>query len=305
MTNKGLRITVPLTADVDYPGNWIVYLDCYQLKGHQQCAVGILLKELSEGGDQFARVAQATLDIPMSLEHEATAEKRAIYIRKEIIRPDDAFKGDIHRPREFRLLQTPSTHQLVEKYGSAREGSNSQKLLAPPKINSYWIDRHAWFNWHVICLFEEKESVYRAQTSSFIIVLGYDGNAGEAWCAVEPFNHQSLRDVWDEPAVGDPGAVEVYVHFNYGLGDSSDPGTSRDMDPLSIFSGADDVADICIHLVKHLEDTGVAISAFGIDLSKDAQSGLAVHESTFLAIDKSIRGFIKDLKALGAANKSI
>jgi len=140
MTNKGLRITIPLTADVDSPENWIAYLDCHQLKGDQRCAVGIPLQQLSQGGDQFARVAQATLDIPLSLEHEVTAEKRAIYIRKEIIKPDDGFKGDTHRLREFRLLQTPLTHRLVEKYGSARKGSNSQKLLAPPKTTSYWID---------------------------------------------------------------------------------------------------------------------------------------------------------------------
>ncbi|KAH8593285.1 hypothetical protein B0O99DRAFT_627713 [Bisporella sp. PMI_857] len=331
MTNKGLRITVPLTADAESPDNWIAYLDCHQLKNEQRCAVAIPLQQLSRDGDQFARVAQATLDIPLSLEHDVPAEKRAIYIRKEIIKPDVAFReGDAYRLREFQLLQTPSTHELVEKYGSAREGSSSQTLLAPPKTTSYWIDPLAWANWRVACLFEEKESVYRAQTSSFIIVMGYDANAGKPWCVVEPYDNQSLRDVWDavrhgkegtvnkvllkgrsvvrvnlKPAVGNPGVVEVYVQCNHGLRDSSDDAELRKMDPLSIFSGTDGVADICMHLVKYLEDTCVALEVFKDDQRKNSQSDLTDHESSSVAVYSKTKAFIKDLETLGAANKAI
>ncbi|CZR55537.1 uncharacterized protein PAC_05425 [Phialocephala subalpina] len=336
MTNKGLRITIPLTADVDSPNHWIAHLDCHQVKGEQRCAVGIPLQQLSRDGDQFARVAQATRDIPLSSVHDVAAEKRAIYIRKEIIRPDDAFKGDIHRLREFRLVQTPSTHELVERYGSANEGSGFQKLLAPPKTTSYWIDPLAWANWHVVCLFEEKESMYRAQTSNFIIVLDYDVNSSKAWCVIEPYNHQSLLDIWDQvhrgksdvankvllkgrsivqvnvkPAVGDPGVVEVHVKFNYYLGDSNNDGILRDMDPLSIFSGTDGVADVCIPFVKYLEGAVVAASTFKVNINKhykDLYSSLEILESRCVAIGNSmdaIKEFIKDLEALGAVNKAI
>ncbi|KAH8680052.1 hypothetical protein BGZ60DRAFT_428335 [Tricladium varicosporioides] len=326
MTNKGLRITVPLAVDTNSQDNWIAYLDCHQLKGDQRCAIGIPLKQLSKDGDQFARVAQAIIDIPLSLEHEVKTQKRAIYIRKEIIKPDEAFKRDIYRLRGFRVLQTPSTHDFVDRYGSARESSDLRELLAPPKTTSYWIDSLEWANWHVVCLFEEKESVYRARTSSFIIVLGYDGDAAKAWCAIEPYNDQSLHDVWDEvrrgkydfaskvllqgrsvvrvnvqPAKSDSGVVEVYVDCNYGLEEINDDGTLRDMDPLSIFSGTDGVADICIQLVKYLEDMCGPTSNF-------RQSGL--HEfresiPVLTALDEGIHAFIKIVKALGAANKAI
>ncbi|KAH6662555.1 hypothetical protein B0J14DRAFT_662619 [Halenospora varia] len=327
MTNKGLRITVPLAADANSHDEWIAYLDCHQLKGEQRCAVGIPLKQLSKDGDQFARVAQATLDIPLSLEHEVTAQKRAIYIRKEIIKPDETFKGDIHRLREFRLVQSPQTHDFVDKYGSARQSSNSRGLLAPPETTLYWIDPLAWVNWRVVCLFEEKESVYRARTSSFIVVLGYDGDEGKAWCVIEPYNDQSLRDVWDEvrrgkfdgaskvllqgrsvvrvtmqPAVEESGVFEVHVHCNYGLEDSSDDGTLRNLDPLSIFSGTDAVADICIQVVKRLEDMDASTSAFKLDMGTRSR---AFEESIFIQIYNGIRAFTKEIKVLGAANKAI
>lgn len=67
MTNKGLRITVPLIDNVENEGNWIAYLDCHELRNGQQCAIGIPLQQLASGGDQYARVAQATLYIPLSL----------------------------------------------------------------------------------------------------------------------------------------------------------------------------------------------------------------------------------------------
>jgi uncharacterized protein with HEPN domain len=159
-------------------------------------------------------------------------------------------------------------------------------------------------------------------------VLGYDGSLAQAWCAVEPYNGRSLRDIWDEVRSGTSdiatkillrgrsivkvnlnpdaeefsGVVLVDLWCNYGLGDSNEDEMLRGLDPLSIFSRTDSVANICLHLAKCLEDTGVAVSAFKVDLNKAISEAL---ESTFEEVELEVKGFIQNLEVVGAANKAI
>lgn len=169
----------------------------------------------------------------------------------------------------------------------------------------------------MVCLFEEKESAYRAQLSSFIIVLGYDGDAAKPWCVVKQYNHQSLRDIWDSTrggklngvtedsfflkggvvvsvnldlAIENAAKIEVRVRCEYDLGDKFDDESLSDRDPLSIFSSTNSVAAICIKLVTYLEKRRAADSTRQIDLP---------------VIESVTSGFIDDLEALGTANKAI
>jgi hypothetical protein len=200
MTNKGLEIMVPMIAHEEKPNIWTAYLDCYCVGGNERWALALHLKQLSSGGDQFARVSRHTLYIPLSLEQEVgTTQKRAIFIRKEIIKPENAFQETAHRLREFRLLYMQSTHQLSETYGCSKQGSSLDKFFAPPRASYYWIDPQAWVNWHVVCRLTSKSKV-----PNFIVVLGYDTDTAKPWCVVKRYDPvESLREVWGRVTTGD------------------------------------------------------------------------------------------------------
>ena len=209
MTNKGLRLLVPLKAESS--GEWVAYLDCYQVKDGERFAVGIPLHQLTQAGDQFARVSHGIIDIPLSLEHEVPVATRAIYIRKEIIQPDNVHRmEDVHRPKEFRLVQIPRYYSFARSHKSAMagKGSNSLRLLAPSKTAWFWIDPLAWANWRVVCLFERNAFRSMVKIPSFVIALGYDGKAAKPWCAVELYN-QPLSDIWEEVRSGEIGEIST------------------------------------------------------------------------------------------------
>lgn len=214
MTNKGLKITVPMSANKNLSNIWAAYLDCYYIKGNQRYALAIPLKQLTPDGDQFARVSGTTLDIPLSLDHElGTAEKRAVYIRKDIIKPEDAFQETANRLREFRLLPTLSTHHLIETYGCTQVESSPDRLFAPPKASYYWIEPQVWTNWHVVCRYTSTWTSKRTSKNpnrnklsipDFIVVLGYRTDTAKPWCIVETYDPaQSLRGVWGRVTSGE------------------------------------------------------------------------------------------------------
>ncbi|KAF2810968.1 uncharacterized protein BDZ99DRAFT_570249 [Mytilinidion resinicola] len=313
MTNKGLRITVPLAAIPGSSENWTAYLDCHKIKDGHRFAVGVTLKQLASGGDQFARVDREILEIPLSLENEVSEARREIYIRKDIIEPSVAYTAtDVRRPQEFRIVQTPESHSLIKSHGCVADITDPLRLLAPPKppkTTWYWVDPHSWANWHVACHFEARADGTESQTSNFNIVLGYDGKASRSWCMIEQHSRQQLQDIWDEvrysewdvvskampdksnvvevrlePSTEKSGIVEVKIRCRHDEDNTAETASQRSTDPFSIISLTVDVAYICAELVKYLKD----INGASAPVHEDIELSIQVFEMLD-AVNKAVR----------------
>jgi hypothetical protein len=194
MTNKGLRIELPLAQNATMKGdNYIAILECQDLRDLGR-PVGIAVEALSRGGDQFARKLAFPLQkVPLSL--VATTKHKTIYIRKDVLKPvprANLGKGFIiqNMPTGFTLIETVPDNEWNKELGILR---------FPPASTSR--------NWHAALLLEQSDS-----KSRFVVVLGYNHEphgrcwcldkrktSGYSWCDIQKLpSNKSLTQVWEE-----------------------------------------------------------------------------------------------------------
>lgn len=199
LTNRGIQIQLPMKRYLDHQEVWIAYLNCYRQKGEEQAILAVLLKTLFPGGDEFERHSRDLKEITLiPFAKDTMLEKRMVYIRNVIIRPDPSLIRKVAEPFSFVIKALPSTYQLSEQcFGGSREkfGQELPAFSPPKRTDGFWVQPGAWINWRVVCKLEAIKPKDDRHSNLFLI-LGNDDERDRAWCAIELDRGQSYEEVW-------------------------------------------------------------------------------------------------------------
>jgi heterokaryon incompatibility protein (HET) len=116
MTNKGLRIQLPLLADSLDPHNYVALLSC-QIKDNFTGPIAIRLRRRPFMEDRFMRMAELPAFIfgadkeLRTRFHSPQSDKRVIYVQSTIYLPDEARKK-VH----FQVRSIPAGFRITEGY---------------------------------------------------------------------------------------------------------------------------------------------------------------------------------------------
>jgi hypothetical protein len=200
MTNKGLKIQLPLKKYTveDYDDIWLAYLNCYREHENEDTVLGVLVKLLFPGGDQFKRWGKGLQEISLRpLLHHTLPDKKTLYIQNELIHPHQTYIRNTNEPFSFTLFEIPPKYKLSENFGGVMGFLNqSFHVFSQPKItDGFWIQPDAWVNWRVVCKLVDTSAADN-RSCNFFLILGNEDKHSRPWCALKPDEGQSPHEVW-------------------------------------------------------------------------------------------------------------
>jgi hypothetical protein len=216
MTNCGLRITgligpTPNFNNPDLPpsthrADHILLLKCCQASAPEK-PVGLLLREIVPGGDQFARVCGPLISFQGSDFAAANGfSSRTIFVRKQILLPRMHELKEFGRNIIFKLYLTPRSGGLTiqevypEQKPEKLEGQDAF-LVHAPNFDLVKVLFSNW-TWYIAIWLERRE--VDQHTFSFILFLGYDAVRGSCWNGALDFpdaGSDSLYEKWSSASI--------------------------------------------------------------------------------------------------------
>jgi hypothetical protein len=211
MTNSGLRITGPLRRIPEDPQNesnlpqsslrsdYELLLGCCRLR-YSEKPIGIRVRELFPGGDQYARVHSPINEFTGTLPTEGYPPKR-VYVRKRILQPPRHQFTEIGKFLVFNLSFTPPpwiTINIKDVYPPGQlekvNGDNGL-VISPPAFGEVSSAFGNW-TWHVAIMLERHS---QQKSSCFILFLGYNAVNDRCWYGSLAFSEnerKTLSDIW-------------------------------------------------------------------------------------------------------------
>jgi Heterokaryon incompatibility protein (HET) len=132
MTNAGLKID-GLIHHLSRDGQKVFLLRCLR-ENEPECAIGVLVTPLSSGGDQFARLEGHLVSVPVSsIKSESL---RTIYIRKELLQPEQQFVRRTAETLSFRVSTSLDGHILLSVYPKNQWNQKDNTIYPPAELHT-------------------------------------------------------------------------------------------------------------------------------------------------------------------------
>jgi hypothetical protein len=212
MTNSGLRITGLLRRIPEDPQNesnlppsslrqdYELLLKCCRLR-YSENPIGIRVRELFPGGDQYARVHSPINEFTGAFSTEGYSSK-TVYIRKRILQPPKHQFTEIGKFLIFSLTLNPPpwiTINVEDVYPPGQlemVDGDEDLIISPPAFGEVSSAFGNW-TWHVAIMLKRHS---QQKGSSFILFLGYSGVQGTYWYGGLPYSDdegRKLSEIWD------------------------------------------------------------------------------------------------------------
>jgi Heterokaryon incompatibility protein (HET) len=128
MTNRGIRIDMPLMPDPELPGNYLAFLGCRD-ESNAEFVHGIEVQNLSMIVDKFVRISPSVVR-RMPLQCLEKAAMKTIYVKKDVLDP-----MGYNLENSFKVRSLPCGYELSEVFPIDR-WYQDQNIIRNHKINN-------------------------------------------------------------------------------------------------------------------------------------------------------------------------
>jgi hypothetical protein len=206
MTNSGLRITGLLARTLDFnqshqtkfppDSDHILMIKCCSLRKPERM-IGIFVKEIFPGGDQFARVRGSLAALTGDFCSMDMLFSKEIYIRKQIALPTKHQLAETGNGLFFKVFLSPvlKVKEVYPPVQLEQLGEGKGVIVFPPASGPVRSVVGNW-TWYVTVLIERR---FEQRNFCFVLFLGYDGINSCGWCGTSPFSDAGphpLNKIW-------------------------------------------------------------------------------------------------------------